>query len=55
MELKQTNKPETAIVVGIINKNFRRAQVEEYLDELVLLADTASVETVKKSLKNAIG
>ena len=48
MKLIETNKHETAIVVGIINKNFHRTQVDEYLDELVLLADTAGAETVHK-------
>jgi GTP-binding protein HflX len=48
MELFQTNQRERAIVVGIANKHTGRQQINEYLDELVLLTDTAGAETLHK-------
>jgi len=43
MKLVETAKRENAIVVGLVTGRMERRQVEEYLDELVLLADTAGV------------
>ncbi|TLY29903.1 MAG: GTPase HflX [Ignavibacteria bacterium] len=43
MNLVETAKRENAIVVGLVTGRMERRQVEEYLDELVLLADTAGV------------
>ena len=37
---------ERAIIVGVIFPNQTRAQVEEYLDELELLADTAGADVI---------
>ena len=39
----ETTEREEGIVVGLVAKPARRGQVAEYLDELVLLADTAGV------------
>lgn len=39
---------ETAILVGVINKDQDEAQVEEYLDELAFLTDTAGAVVVKR-------
>ena len=41
MKLIKTNDREDAIVVGIITKGTNRATVDEHLDELILLTDTA--------------
>jgi len=37
-----------ALVVGVEFKNSERGQVEEFLDELILLADTAGAKVVRK-------
>ncbi|MCK9408980.1 MAG: GTPase HflX [Bacteriovoracaceae bacterium] len=42
---------ERAMVVGIATKNTTKAQEEEYLDELVLLADTAGADVLHKILQ----
>lgn len=39
---------ERAIVVGVIGKDQTDRQVNEYLDELVFLAETAGAETIKR-------
>ncbi|MBP6532809.1 MAG: GTPase HflX, partial [Bacteroidia bacterium] len=39
---------ETAVLVGLINKNQNEEQVNEYLDELAFLAETAGAETLKR-------
>lgn len=41
-------KKETAILVGLINKNQDEEQATEYLDELEFLADTAGAEILKR-------
>ena len=41
--LKETTHRESGIIVGLLGRDARRAQVGEYLDELALLADTAGV------------
>jgi GTP-binding protein HflX len=38
----------TAILVGIITENQRREQVDEYLDELSFLAETAGIAPIQK-------
>lgn len=43
-QLKQTTHREAGIIIGLVTPRTRRQQVEEYLDELALLADTAGVE-----------
>lgn len=45
MKMLETNRCETAIVVGMIHNKQFRSQVNKYLDELVLLAETAGVVT----------
>ena len=52
MQLHKTDSPETAIVVSLITNRTRREQVQEYLDELVLLADTAGVEVRHKVIQD---
>ena len=47
-KLLQTETRETAIVVGLISSRYNRQQVDEYLDELILLADTAGAITKHK-------
>jgi GTP-binding protein HflX len=42
---------ERAIVVGVATKDTTKAQEEEYLDELVLLADTAGADVLHKILQ----
>jgi len=54
MRLVETSKRERAIVVGLITKRADRAQAEEYLDELTLLADTAGAETRHKILQERV-
>lgn len=42
------NKIEKAVLVGLINQKQDEAQIEEYLDELAFLSETAGAETVKR-------
>jgi len=44
IKLHETNERESAVVVGVIRKKGDRSQVREYLDELILLADTAGAD-----------
>ena len=44
----QINKEERAVLVGLIHKDQTETQVQEYLDELAFLAETAGAITVKK-------
>ena len=41
-------KEETAVLVGIVHKDQTEQQVQEYLDELAFLAETAGAVTVKR-------
>lgn len=41
-------EPEHAVVIGLIHENQTEDQVNEYLDELEFLADTAGAKTVKR-------
>lgn len=43
-QLQETSRREKGILVGLVTPHVHRLHVEEYLDELALLADTASVE-----------
>ncbi|MDD8019254.1 MAG: GTPase HflX [Bacteroidota bacterium] len=45
------DKRERAITVGVAANNSKRRQSEEYLDELVLLADTAGADIIHKILQ----
>lgn len=51
MQLFETRKTERAIAVGLITDRSNRAQAAEYLDELVLLADTAGAEVCHKIIQ----
>ena len=42
------DKPEKAVLVGIINRDQNEQQVNEYLDELAFLAETAGAVPVKR-------
>ena len=48
IELQETTFREKAIVVGVITGRDRQQRVAEYLDELVLLADTAGADICHK-------
>jgi GTPase len=50
IEKKQliTNKEENAILVGLVTKEQTEQQVNEYLDELAFLAETAGASTIKR-------
>ena len=39
---------ERAVLIGVITQEQKEDQVEEYLDELAFLAETAGAETVKR-------
>jgi GTP-binding protein HflX len=45
------NEEERAVLVGVVQKDQREHQVQEYLDELAFLAETAGAVTVKKFLQ----
>lgn len=46
---KHTDKlEERAILVGVVTKNDTEEEVEEYLDELAFLAETAGAKTIKR-------
>lgn len=42
------NRPETAVLVGIITQEQNERKTEEYLDELEFLADTAGVRVMRR-------
>ncbi len=48
MKLLDTTEREDAIVVALITGRMRREDVDEYLDELILLADTAGADVRHK-------
>lgn len=45
------NKEERAVLVGVVQKDQREEEVQEYLDELAFLAETAGAVTVKKFIQ----
>ena len=45
---KGIEKEERAVLVGLIHKDQTEPQVQEYLDELAFLAETAGAVTVKR-------
>ncbi len=47
-QLSIDKKIEHAILVGVVSQNETEEQVEEYLDELAFLAETAGAKTVKR-------
>ena len=44
-------KEESAILVGVVTKDQTEIQLNEYLDELVFLAETAGLKTVKRFMQ----
>ncbi|HEY6191067.1 MAG TPA: GTPase HflX [Bacteroidota bacterium] len=48
MKLVETAERESAVVVGVVTGRDRKERVEEYLEELALLADTAGVAVLHK-------
>ncbi len=48
LKFHDTEEPEEGIVVGVATRSVPKGLLEEYLDELVLLADTAGVTVVHK-------
>lgn len=48
----QNIEPEKAVLVGVVNQQQTREQVDEYLAELEFLAETAGVVPVKKFVQN---
>ncbi|MET6999374.1 GTPase HflX [Chitinophaga defluvii] len=49
IEKKQViQKEERAVIVGVVTQSQTERQVQEYLDELVFLAETAGAETIKR-------
>lgn len=48
IERTQRSEEEVAVLVGIIQKNQSEREVNEYLDELAFLADTAGAKTIKR-------
>jgi GTP-binding protein HflX len=46
-KIKKTTR-ERAVLVGLVHKQQNEQQLQEYLDELAFLADTAGVDTVKR-------
>lgn len=47
----QIGDAETAVLVGVVQKDQTEQQVQEYLDELAFLAETAGAATVKKFIQ----
>jgi GTP-binding protein HflX len=48
MQTLETDRAERAVIVGITTRDHRREQVEEYLDELHLLAESAGAVVVDR-------
>jgi GTPase len=48
---KQIKAEERAVLVGVVQKEQREEEVQEYLDELAFLAETAGAVTVKKFIQ----
>lgn len=48
---KKIKAEERAVLVGVVQKEQREEEVQEYLDELALLAETAGAVTVKKFIQ----
>lgn len=52
--LQNETSIEKAVLVGVINQDQTKEQVDEYLAELEFLAETAGVEPVKKFTQNVV-
>jgi GTPase len=50
-QLHSTSVHERALLVGVVLPGFQRAIVDEYLDELAMLADTAGAEVVHRLIQ----
>lgn len=48
LQFVETPKEETAVLIGIVHQNQSEEQLQEYLDELAFLAETAGAKTVKR-------
>jgi GTP-binding protein HflX len=48
---KKINKEERAVLVGVVHKEQTEEEVQEYLDELAFLAETAGAVAVKKFIQ----
>lgn len=48
LDKQQIQNDETAILVGVILKEHTEEQIQEYLDELAFLAETAGARTIKR-------
>src|SRR5437867_4477411 len=51
MNLNETTKRERAILLGVATRESPRSKVEEYLEELALLADSAGADVVLKMIQ----
>ena len=51
MNIVEHEKKEQAILVGVVHKNQTYEDVEEYLNELALLADTAGAENLTRQIQ----
>lgn len=51
IERKQILEQEKAVLIGVIHKNQTDRQVEEYLDELSFLAETAGAQTSRRFIQ----
>ena len=45
---KSIQQEEKAVLVGLVHKDQTEQQVQEYLDELAFLAETAGAVTIKR-------
>lgn len=52
MPMVDTERAERAVIVGITTRDHRREQVEEYLDELQLLAESAGAVVIDRILQD---
>jgi GTP-binding protein HflX len=50
----ETERPERAILVGVVTRHTRRPQVEEYLDELQLLTESAGAVIVGRIVQERV-
>ena len=50
-----TNEPEGAIIVGVATRNISKLQVQEHLNELALLADTAGAKVLHRIMQERDG
>jgi GTPase len=51
MDLNNTSRRERAILIGVATRSSSRSRVEDYLDELALLADSAGAEVILRIIQ----